>query len=389
MDASLPYILVEAVKADLNLTDTQIGLVTGPAFSLTYAICALPIAKISDRYIRKRVICTAIVVWSGLTAAAGLAQGFATFALTRVGVALGESALTPAANSIIADNTTPTTRPIALAVYTLGVPIGGILALVLGGWISDNYGWRTAFFLIGGSGLFLTLLVGFTVREPVRRRDKASFGVSKGDIRSLFKHAALRNILVGGALTGMSVSPLHAWGPAYTMRTFGLSATETGASFGPSIGVAAIIGMVAGGFVASSFAAERPGHTFRLLAILLVVGTAAQIASLLVSSYALFLLLIALTSFCVTFYTAPVLATIQSLVDPRARSFAAAVAMFCISGIGLASGAFLTGLLSDLLRSSVAGESLRWALLILTMIRLWAAAHFFVVANALDRLKAA
>src|SRR5690606_18313537 len=94
MDASLPYILVEAVKADLKLTDTQIGLVTGPAFSLTYAICALPIAKISDRYIRKRVICTAIVVWSGLTAAAGLAHSFTTFALTRVGVAFGESALT-------------------------------------------------------------------------------------------------------------------------------------------------------------------------------------------------------------------------------------------------------------------------------------------------------
>lgn len=389
MDASLPYILVEAVKADLKLTDTQIGLITGPAFSLTYAICALPIAKISDRYIRKRVICTAIVFWSALTAAAGLAHGFATFALTRIGVALGESALTPAANSIISDNTTPTTRPIALAVYTLGMPLGGILALVLGGWISDNYGWRTAFFLIGGLGLFLTLLVAFTVREPVRRRDNTEFDTPKGDIRSLFGHATLRNILVGGAVTGMSLSPLHAWGPAYTMRTFGLTATETGASFGPSVGIPAIIGMIVGGVVASSFAARRPAHTFRLLAILLILATAAQIASLLVSSYVFYLLLVAVTSFCVAFYTAPVLATIQSLVDPRTRSFAAAVAMFCISGIGLASGAFLTGFLSDLLRSSFVGESLRWALMILTIIRLWAAVHFYMVARALDRLKAA
>ncbi len=385
LDSQLPYILVESIKADLKLTDTEIGFIGGPAFSFTYAICALPIAKLSDRTVRKSVICVAIVVWSTMTAAAALAQGFATFAFSRVGVALGESALTPAANSIISDNTTPNTRPIAIAIYTLGAPIGAALALGLGGIINDRYGWRMALVLVGGVGVILSLLVGLTVREPIRRGDAGSGDLPKGDLRSLLSDPTMRHILLGGSLTGLSFGAIGSWGPAYVMRTFHLPAAQVGPAFGGALGVVGIIGMLAGGFTAGWLATRRPGAAFRWVALFLVVATGAQFAGLVATSFGVFLVFTALSTLCITFYSAPTLAAVQALVDPSARSFAAAVTLFCISGIGLASGTFLTGFLSDQLRPEFGADSLRWALLIPTFARLWAAAHYYLAARSMER----
>jgi predicted MFS family arabinose efflux permease len=384
-DSSLLYILVEAIKADLKLSDTQIGLITGPAFALTYAIFALPLARISDRSLRKVVICGAIVAWSAITAAAGLARGFVTFALTRAGVAIGESALAPAAISMIADRTTVTTRPIATAIYTLGTPIGTAVALAVGGFVSDRYGWRAAFMMIGSAGIFLALLVAFTVREPARRSDVARHDLPKGSLRDLVGDPAVRNLMLGGATTGLSFGALKTWAPAYAMRTFHLSASEVGATFGGVQGMVGIAGMLIGGLATSWLTSRRPGHPFRMLGLLLVIATATQFFSLVAPSYGLFLVLVAGTSFCVSFYSAPTMSAIQSLVDPKARSFSAAVTIFGISGIGMASSTFLTGLLSDLLRPALGPASLRWAFLLPTFAHLWAAVHYYLAAKAIDR----
>jgi predicted MFS family arabinose efflux permease len=389
VDNSLPSILVEAIKADLNLTDTQVGLITGPAFAITYAICAVPIAKLSDRLVRTKVIAAAIVVWSGFTAMAGVANSFGTLAFSRVGLAVGESALTPAAHSIISDHTTPAKRPIAMAVYALGAAVGGGLALALGGVISDAYGWRTAFLWVGLGGAFLTLLVLLTVKEPARRSDDPMAELPKGDLKSLFRAAAIRNIILGGTISMLSVGALNNWAPAYIMRTFNLSASETGASFGGLMGVLGLSGLLLGGFVASWFASRRPGNTFRILALLLAISTVTQIASFLVTSYALFLAFTAVSILCIGFYFAPTFSAIQSLVDPRARAFAAAVTLFCISAVGMGLGTSLAGLLSDLLNPHFGADSLRWALLIVTVVRFWGAGHYFLASRALDRGRAA
>jgi predicted MFS family arabinose efflux permease len=388
LDMKLPFILVEALKADLNLSDTQIGLITGPAFSLTYAITALPIAKISDRYVRKHVISIAIVVWSAFTAAGGAASNFAAFGLSRIGVAMGEAALPPAAHSIMAGYTTPASRPAAMAIYALGTAIGSIAALVIGGLVADTYGWRWALYPVGAIGLIIALLVALTVKEPERKADSGvKIELPKGNLKSLLGHAPIRNIILGGSLMGLSAGAFDRWAPAYIMRTFDLSTAETGASYGGLVGLLGITGLLAGGFVGSWLSKRRQGNAFRMLSIAFVFATVIQFASLLVNGYVLFLALTAASTLFVAFYFAPTYAAVQSLADPSGRSFASAVALFAINGVGIASGAFLVGLLSDLFRHAAGEDSLRWSLLTLTVIKFLAAWFYFLAAQALDKME--
>ena len=383
MDSKVLFILVEALKRDLELSDTQIGLITGPAFSLTYAVSAIPISKLSDRGVRINVIGGAIVFWSALTALGGFALGMKTLLLSRIGVAVGESALTPAAHSIIADYTDKATRPKAIATYSLGLAIGTFLALSLGGFLNDQFGWRTTLFIIGSTGIVLCVLVLTTVREPAREQATGARELPKGDIRSLLRNKPIRNLMLGGAVLGLSSGALGAWAPAYVMRTFDLSATATGASFGAVAGGTAILGILGGGFIGGWLAHRGPRSAYNVLALAFIVAMLAQIGSLLTSNYPLFIILTALSIFLVAFYLAPTYSTIQSAVDPSARSFAAAVTMFSISGVGMASGAFVCGLFSDLLQPYYGDDSLRAALIILSFFKLWGAVHYILVGRHL------
>lgn len=389
MDARLPYILVEALKRDLHLTDTQIGLITGPAFSLSYAIFAIPIAKLSDAKNRTVIIGSAVIIWSAFTACGGFAKNFATFALSRVGVALGEAALTPAAHSLVSNYLPQAARAKGLALYSFGFAVGSFVALALGGYISDRYGWKMAFFLIGGAGVLVSLLVLLTVREPKREPTSKDLFLPKGSIKSLFGNAVIAHTIMGATALGLSVGALGSWGPAYVMRTFGLSATETGASYGAVFGLLAMVGILAGGFIGSWLSSRSPHYALRMLAIVFFVTLFSQVAALFVSSYALFLVLIAITSLFSAFYIGPTHAAIQSLVDPNARSFASAVTVFGINGIGIASGAFIVGLISDALAPRLDSESLRWALIIISCCKLWAAAHYWRASQHLKSLSKA
>ena len=383
MDSKVLFILVEALKRDLLLSDTQIGLITGPAFSLTYAIAAIPISKLSDRGIRVHVISGAIVFWSMLTAIGGLALGMKTLLLSRIGVAVGEAALTPAAHSIISDYTNKTNRPKAIAVYSLGLAIGTFLALSLGGFLNDQLGWRMTLFIIGAAGIVLCVLALTTIREPEREQATGTRELPKGNFGSLLHNKPVRNLMLGGAVLGLSSGALGAWAPAYVMRTFDLTATETGASFGAVAGLTAILGILGGGFIGGWLEKYGARRAYNVLALAFVIAMIAQIGSLLTSNYLLFIILTAISIFLVAFYLAPTYSTIQSAVDPSARSFAAAVTMFCISGIGMASGAFICGLFSDLLRPVYGEESLRAALVILSFFKLWGAVHYVLVGRHL------
>ena len=379
LDTKLPFILVESLKHDLRLSDTQIGLITGPAFSLTYAISAIPIAKFADRRVRVHIIAGAIALWSMLTAIGGFAQGMTSLLLSRTGVAIGEAALTPAAHAIIADYTDRGSRPRAIAVYSLGIAIGTFLALSLGGYLNDRFGWRMTLFIAGASGLAMALLVLVTVREPKREPPSTTQELPKGDLLNLLRNRPIRNLISGGGILGISLGALNSWSPAFIMRTFHLSAAETGASFGAMAGGVAVLGILCGGFIGGWSALRKPSSIFYLLALFLIVAMLAQTGSLMTDSYPLFVALSGLSIFLIAFYLAPTFATVQSVVDPGARSFAAAVTLFCLSGVGLASGAFACGLLSDLLQPYYGAQSLRIALLILSLFNLWSAIHYVLV----------
>lgn len=390
LGAKLPFILVESLKADLNFSDTQIGLITGPAYSLTFAIAALPLAKIADKHVRTRVISISIIVWAAFMALGSMAQGIATFGLSRIGGAIGDAGLSPATHSLIAGYTTPASRPKAMAIYSLGTAFGGIAALVVGGYVADNYGWRAALQIAAVGGVLVSVVIATTIRDPGRRGDVgARAGLPKGNLKSILGSAPIRNIIIGGMLMGLSAGAFDRWAPAYIMRTFDLTATETGASFGGLAGLTGISGLLLGGFVGSWLAKRRFSNTFRMLSIAFMVATLIQFASLMVTeNYPLFLGLTAASILFVAFYFAPTYAAVQSLSDPTGRSFAAAVTIFAVNGIGIASGAFLVGVLSDFFRTYAGDDSLRWALITMTFIKFGAVWHYYLAARAVDKMEA-
>ena len=238
-------------------------------------------------------------------------------------------------------------------------------------------------FIVGASGVAMSLLLITTVREPKREQTTSKRELPKGNILSLLRNKPVRNLMLGGAILGISSGALGSWAPAYIMRTFHLTATETGASFGAIAGGVAILGILCGGFIGGWLAQREPRTAFNVLALAFVLAMLAQIGSLLTSNYPLFMALSALSIFLVAFYLAPTYATIQSAVDPSARSFAAAVTLFSISGLGLASGAFVCGVFSDLLKPYYGVDSLKVALLILSAFKLWGAVHYVLVGRHL------
>ncbi len=166
LDRQIVSILAEPIKRDLGLHDWQLGMLTGLAFALFYTTLGIPIARLAERYSRPWIIGGSIALWSLFTVLSGRAQTFPQMLIARMGVGVGEAGCNPCAHSLIADYTPKEKRASALATYSLGIPIGSLLGLVMGGLIADAYGWRTAFFVAGGPGLLLAVIAVVFLKEP-------------------------------------------------------------------------------------------------------------------------------------------------------------------------------------------------------------------------------
>ena len=171
LDRQIVNILAEPISRDLDLSDTQIGLMTGLAFALFYTVLGLPIARYSDRATtdRGRLIAAALAVWSAMTVLCGFAQNFIQLLAARVGVGVGEAGCTPAAHSLIADRVPAARRASAMAFYALGIPLGSLLGMMIGGYLADEIGWRKAFLFVGAPGVVLALVVVLLIGDTGRK----------------------------------------------------------------------------------------------------------------------------------------------------------------------------------------------------------------------------
>ena len=168
IDRQILAILLQPIKEDLKISDTALGFLTGFACALFYTFAGLPLARVADRWVRRSLIAISLATWSIMTAVSGLARGFTDLALARIGVGIGEAGATPPAHSLIADYFPPEKRATAFAIYASGIYVGVGIGFLVGGWINDHYGWRTAFFVVGLPGVLMALIVRLTVREPPR-----------------------------------------------------------------------------------------------------------------------------------------------------------------------------------------------------------------------------
>jgi MFS transporter, Spinster family, sphingosine-1-phosphate transporter len=379
IDRQIVNILAEPIARDLNLSDTQLGFMIGPAFALFYAVLGLPIARYADRPTtnRGRLIAVALALWSAMTAVCGLAQNFAQLLLARIGVGVGEAGCTPAAHSLIADRVPPEKRPGAMAFYALGIPLGGLLGMMIGGYLADTIGWRKAFMLVGIPGVVLAVLVLVLLKDQDRPvRSVPDQGPAKSLWKSLWAFLVelwaavaelLRSrtfVLLLAAATACSFLSYGkvSWSAIYFQRSHGLTPGEVGFWFGLFGGLAAIFGTWLGGWLANRYGSIDRRHVVTAPAIGMAVAVPIAICAYLATDWRVSLVLLMLPNALNSLYYGPVFSSVQGLVALRHRAMASALLLFSQNLIGLGLGPLLFGALSDLLKPAYGGESVRYVL---------------------------
>ena len=372
IDRQIVNILAEPIARDLALSDTQIGLMTGLAFALFYTVLGIPIARFADRGTtsRPKVIALALAVWSAMTALCGLAQNFAQLLLARIGVGVGEAGCTPPAHSLISDMVPPEKRASALAFYSLGIPVGTLLGMIIGGTLADYVGWREAFVIVGLPGVGLALLVWFVIKDP-RQADAAAILRGKNQPAALPLGQALREVMLSRAFVlllfaGSAAAFLSygktTWTTIFFQRTHGMTPGQVGLWFGLLGGVAGMLGTWLGGYLADRFGAINRRHVLSAPAIGMALAVPVAIAAYHAPSWPLALVLLFVPTVCNSLYYGPCYSAAQGLVPLRARAIAAAALLFFQNLIGLGLGPLFFGMLSDGLQPLFGADSVRYVL---------------------------
>ena len=389
VDRQLISILVEPIKADLGLSDTQIGMLTGLMFALFYTVFGIPMAMIADRRNRVKLIAVACGIWSLFTAASGMATNFLHLALARVGVGIGEAGCSPPSYSILSDYFPPEQRGRALGLYVLGVPAGSFVGTLVGAWIAAHYGWRTAFFVLGAVGLLFAPLLVLLVREPVRGRFDAQDTTTPGSLWDSLTFFWRSPIFILTALacgvTSFCSYGLLNWTPAYLGRVQGMTLSQISMFF--SIAVAASMVMAAwiGALISDKagarnpvFYALGPGVGILVTIPFVFLFTGAQTWQ---GSLALVVMPIMLTSI----YLVPALTLLQNRTPARYRATVSSILLFLLNLIGLGCGPLFVGAMSDYLQPTYGigslGLALRWLTPFMALAFLLQAASAWLIAR--------
>ncbi len=383
IDRQILSILLEPIKAELGVSDTAMGFLTGIAFALFYTVAGIPIARLADRGTRRTIIALGLAAWSAMTAASGIARSFAELALARIGVGVGEAACSPPAHSLLADYFPVERRATALAVYSMGIHVGVLFGFVIGGWMSQYFGWRQAFLAVGLPGLVLAVVVRLTVREPPRVHFATTPLSSGAAIRTLWRMRTFRHMALGAALHSFAAYGIAAWAPAFLSRVHHMGFAEIGTWLGSISGLGGGIGAVSGGMLADRLGARDARWALWVPAIASVAEVPFWFVFLLWPDHVPALVGGIPGIVGGAMWLGPVFATTQSLVRPDMRAVAAAVLLFVVNLIGLGVGPQAVGVMNDLLAPSVGASAVRYSLLIVGVMNVWAAVHFALAARTL------
>jgi MFS family permease len=372
IDRTIISTIGQAIKVDLKLTDTQLGLLGGLAFALLYTTLGIPIARLAERHSRVNIITIAIVVWSGFTALCGMATSFFQLLLFRVGVGVGEAGLSPPAHSLISDYFEPKKRASALSIYSFGIPLGTMFGAVAGGWIAQNLDWRMAFMMVGLPGIIVAILLKVFVKEPPRgysdrliAQQAADAPALEGDETAPAVHAKPPSILAVARrifgkwgffhmVAGITLASFAGYGTGqysapYFIRMFGLDLATVGLIFGVIGGVAAGIGTLLGGFL-TDYAARKSGRWYALVpAIGLLIACPLYILVYTRDDWKLAAGLLLIPGIFHYTYLGPTFGVIQNAVSLRMRATATALLFFVLNLIALGFGPPFCGWVIDML----------------------------------------
>jgi MFS family permease len=386
MDRQVLALLLEDIKLEFTLTDTELGLLGGLAFAFFYSVMGIPLARWSDRGSRKTVLTVCLLAWSIATALCGVAVGFLTLIAARIGTAIGEAGGSPTSHAMIADYFTARERATALAVFALGVPLGSIVGNLASGWLNEYFEWRAVFLAVGVPGIVVALLVYCSLHEPVQpgQRVYSSQVVQAkvpglGDsLRYLWSRKSYVHMCLAGGLHSVVWYAGSTWNASFLMRSHGIGTGEAG-SWIASFALIGLLGTFFGGFTADRLAVRYRDQRWYLWlpGIAIILSIPFQFFSYLSEglAQAIFSFWI-MTIFAATFF-GPSYAVSQALAQPQTRALASSILIFVQTLIGMGVGPFLVGVISDYLAPMTGNSSLRYALVAVGLVNAWSAYHYF------------
>lgn len=388
IDRQILVILQESIKADMGLSDVQLGLLSGFSFAVVYITAGIPIAYWADRGNRKNIIALAVAVWSGMTALSGLAANYTQLLLARIGVGIGEAGGSPPAHAMISDYYPPHRRAGALSIYSMGLHFGILLGFLFGGIISEMFGWRMAFMAVGIPGILFAIVFYFVVQEPERGRwETASAAAYKPTLRetmSLLK--SYRSFWYIAAGTGFAAFVGYGNGnfaPSYLIRSHGFSTGEVGVILAFFGGGAGMVGALLGGYLADHLGTRDKRWYVWLPAIASLLSVPMAFPYLLLDNPYLVIASMFVTTALVNTYLGPCLAISHTMVPPAMRALVSAVLFFILNLIGLGLGPLTAGALSDWFSQTHGPDGLRYAMLVVAMIGGVAVVMFMLAARHL------
>ena len=383
VDRQIMGILGQPIKESLLITDTQLGLLTGIMFAVFYATLGMPMAMWADRNNRRNLISFSVFLWSLMTALCAAATNFMQLLLLRIGVGVGEAGSNPPSHSMIADLYPPEKRSTAMAIFGTGINWGILIGFLVGGWINEWYGWRTAFVVVGLPGIFLAILVRYTVKEPPRGYSEALKQETPAPAfrevaTFIWRSAVLRHIIAAGALVSFAGYASVIWVPIYLVRIHGMGTGEVGSYLALLIGVGGAIGIYLGGRIADFMAAKRGQQWLPwVVAVSSLISLPMLYLTFMATTPMGAIAAYALPAMLGTLYVAPGFALIQNSTPLEMRSVAAAINLFITNIIGLGLGPFTVGFFSDVFSSTHGEDGLRWGLATTILILLWGVFHYW------------
>lgn len=390
VDRGLISLLLQPIKQDLQLSDTQLGFLTGIAFGLFYATLGLPLSRWADRGNRVTIASLAIGLWGMTVMACLFVTNYVQLIVARIAAAVGESGCKPPTYSLVGDYfTQPAERTRAMAIYISGSYLSTILAFIVGGWLNEQYGWRTTFFIMGIPGLLLAILMKLTVIEPRSRTTDEKLRPALPPMREVFttlwRQQSFRHLSIALILLYTMSLGLQPWQAAFMMRSHGMGTAELGLWLGLIFSIAGLAGVLFGGYAAGRWFADNERAQMRMSAI--AVGcTIVPFAAFLTEEHKYHALL-ALTPKVLIFgmFLGPTYALMQRLVADEMRATMMALVMLLSNLIGFGIGPQLVGILSNVFRPVLGENSLRYAMLGMSFIALWAAYHFWRVGRTIKQ----
>lgn len=363
IDRQILGILAPAIKADLKLTDTQLGVLGGLAFALLYSTLAIPLAWLADRTSRSWVITVSLAVWSGFTALCGYAGNFAQLFLCRLGVGVGEAGGVAPSYAMVADYFPAGQRGRALSVYNLGIPLGSAAGVMFGGWIAATVDWRAAFIAVGFAGLAVAPIFRLVVREPARPTQAADAEPIGRVFAILAGKRSFWLLAFGAASSSMLGYGLAFWLPSLLTRSFGLTLPEVGRFYGAVLLIGGTAGVLGGGWLGDRLGGRDRGMYARVPAIAFWIAVPFFAAGILSKSAGVAFACWLLPQALVYMWLSSVIAAVQHLVPAHMRATASACFLLINNLIGLGAGTLVLGALSDAFASWAGVEALRYAML--------------------------